>query len=253
MNKKKVILSISGHDPSGGAGLQTDILISKLFNFHCVSCLTCQTIQTTEKLFKVTSTDKKFFKESLKHLKKSTDISGIKVGAIPNKDIALEIINIFSSLDVPIVIDPIIYAGGGGKFLNKNDLMFCRDLFYPHSDLLTPNHKELKLLSSNKSEKDSVKFLYDKGIENIYVTGRLNKGTILNSLYSKGTLIDETTSNYLNKDFHGTGCAISTAILCNLVNKKKLKDACSNSHKFLSKLVQDSFETSGQDILNFKK
>ena len=75
----------------------------------------------------------------------------------------------------------------------------------------------------------------------------------MNSLYSKGTLIDETTSNYLNKDFHGTGCAISTAILCNLVNKKKLKDACSNSHKFLSKLIQDSFETSGQDILNFKK
>ena len=131
MNKKKVILSISGHDPSGGAGLQTDILTSKLFNFHCVSCLTCQTVQTTEKLYKVASTDKKFFKESLKHLKKSTDISGIKVGAIPNKDIALEIINIFSSLDVPIVIDPIIYAGGGGKFLNKNDLMFCRDLFYP--------------------------------------------------------------------------------------------------------------------------
>ena len=69
----------------------------------------------------------------------------------------------------------------------------------------------------------------------------------------KGTLNDETTSDYLNKDFHGTGCAISTAILCNLVNKKKLKDACSNSHKFLSKLIQDSFKTSGQDILNFKK
>ena len=51
--------------------------------------------------------------------------------------------------------------------LNKKNLMFCRDLFYPHSDLLTPNHKELKLLSNNKSEKDSVKFLYDKGIENI--------------------------------------------------------------------------------------
>ena len=33
MNKKEVILSISGHDPSGGAGLQTDILTSNFLIF----------------------------------------------------------------------------------------------------------------------------------------------------------------------------------------------------------------------------
>ena len=133
--------------------------------------------------------------------------------------------------------DPIFFAGGGGKFTNKKDLSFLRDSFYPHSSILTPNIEELKILSKNKSEEDSIKFLFDKGIKNIYVTGKVNKNKITNSLYSNGFLIKETSSKYLKKNIHGTGCALSTAILCNLVNKKSIKDSCSLSHKFLSHLV----------------
>ena len=94
MNKKKVILSISGHDPSGGAGLQTDILTSNFFNLHCVSSLTCQTVQTTKKLFKLDPTKVKFFKQNIDHIIKSTNLSGIKIGVVPNRDIACEIIKI---------------------------------------------------------------------------------------------------------------------------------------------------------------
>ena len=81
----------------------------------------------------------------------------------------------------------------------------------------------------------------------------INKNKITNSLYSNGFLIKETSSKYLKKNIHGTGCALSTAILCNLVNKKSIKDSCSLSHKFLSHLVKNSVKTNGQDILNFKK
>ena len=244
MNKKKVILSISGHDPSGGAGLQTDILTSNFFNLHCVSSLTCQTVQTTKKLIKLDPTKVKFFKQNIDHIIKSTNLSGIKIGVVPNRDIACEIIKIISSLKIPVVIDPIFFAGGGGKFTNKKDLSFLRDSFYPHSSILTPNIEELKILSKNKSEEDSIKFLFDKGIKNIYVTGKVNKNKITNPLYSNGFLI---------KNIHGTGCALSTAILCNLVKEKSVKDSCSLSHKFLSHLVKNSVKTNGQDILNFKK
>ena len=74
MNKKEVILSISGHDPSGGAGLQTDILTSNFFNFHCVSCLTCQTVQTTKKLFKLDPTKIKFFEQNIDEIVKSLSL-----------------------------------------------------------------------------------------------------------------------------------------------------------------------------------
>ena len=175
MNKKEVILSISGHDPSGGAGLQTDILTSNFFNFHCVSCLTCQSVQTTKKLFKLDPTKIKFFEKNIDEIVKSTNLSGIKVGVVPNKNIAKIIIKIISSSKIPIVIDPIFNAGGGGRFIEKRDLSFFRDSFYPYSSLLTPNIEELKILSNNKSEEDSIKFLFDKGIKNIYVTGKVKK------------------------------------------------------------------------------
>ena len=253
MNKKEVILSISGHDPSGGAGLQTDILTSNFFNFHCVSCLTCQTVQTTKKLFKLDPTKIKFFEQNIDEIVKGTNLSGIKVGVVPNKNIAKIIIKIISSSKIPIVIDPIFNAGGGGRFIEKRDLSFFRDSFYPYSSLLTPNIEELKILSNNKSEEDSIKFLFDKGIKNIYVTGKVKKNKIINSFYSNGFLIKETSSIYLKKNIHGTGCALSTAILCNLVNKKSFEDSCSSAHRFLSHLVKNSIKTKGQDILNFKK
>ena len=252
MNKKKVILSLSGHDPSGGAGLQIDILTSQFFDFHCVSSLTCQTVQTTKKLHKVIPTELEFFKQNLSQILKDSDISGVKVGALACKKIALEIMNVISSMNVPIVIDPIILSGSGERFIEKEDLIFYRDNFYPHSSLLTPNIAELKMLTKKESEKESIKFLLSKGIENIYVTGKVENNKIMNSLYSKGVLLQKTESDYLDKAIHGTGCALSTAILCNLVNQKDLKDSCLISHKLLSNLVHKSFETNGQDILSFK-
>jgi hydroxymethylpyrimidine/phosphomethylpyrimidine kinase len=82
MNKKKVILSLSGHDPSGGAGLQIDILTSQFFDFHCVSSLTCQTVQTTKKLHKVIPTELELFKQNLRQILKDSEISGVKVGSL---------------------------------------------------------------------------------------------------------------------------------------------------------------------------
>jgi hydroxymethylpyrimidine/phosphomethylpyrimidine kinase len=108
------------------------------------------------------------------------------------------------------------------------------------------------MLTKKESEKESIKFLLSKGIENIYVTGKVENNKIINSLYSKGVLLQKTESDYLDKAIHGTGCALSTAILCNLVNQKGLKDSCLISHKLLSNLVHKSFETNGQDILSFK-
>ena len=40
-----LILSIAGHDPTGGAGIQVDAQIANHHGKHCLSILTCETIQ----------------------------------------------------------------------------------------------------------------------------------------------------------------------------------------------------------------
>ena len=79
----------------------------------------------------------------------------------------------------------------------------------------------------------------------------IHGGEVINYLYINGEKKLETKSNFLNKEVHGTGCALSTSILCNLVNGSSLEKACIESHKLLYGLVQNSTKTSGQNIIDF--
>ena len=53
MKRKKILLAIGGHDPTGGAGISADIETSAYFNFHTLSILTCITVQNTNRVQKI--------------------------------------------------------------------------------------------------------------------------------------------------------------------------------------------------------
>ena len=45
IKEDNLILSIAGHDPTGGAGIQVDAQIANFHGKHCLSILTCETVQ----------------------------------------------------------------------------------------------------------------------------------------------------------------------------------------------------------------
>ena len=79
--------------------------------------------------------------------------------------------------------------------------------------------------------------------------GEFKKGKIRNHLYSKGELVNTDEVPKMKTIIHGSGCALSTSILCFLVNKKSLKDACSKSQNFMKVLVKNSRNHIHQNIL----
>ena len=99
---------------------------------------------------------------------------------------------------------------------------------------------------------DGILFLHDKGIENVYVTGELKKGKIRNHLYSKGELVNIDEVPKMKNIIHGSGCALSTSILCFLANKKSLKEACSKSQNLMRVLVKNSRNHIHQNILKIQ-
>ena len=252
MRHKKYILSISGQDPTNGAGNSLDILVANQHNFHCLSSITSLTIQDAEKLHKVEDVNESFFQENLKNLNKNFNVSGIKIGAISsNKVIEITTKFLDQFTKVPIVIDPIIEAGGGGKFMKKQNINFSLRNLYPLATLLTPNLDELKILSGCKTEKDSINSLLDRGIENIYVTGKSRKNEIISTLFINGVKELDVKTKKISKTFHGSGCALSTSILCNLIKTKDLKESCLNANEYMRKILKNSIKTKNQDFINF--
>ena len=65
-----LILSIAGHDPTGGAGIQVDAQIANHHGKHCLSILTCETIQNLKSFEKIIPQEEKYIQESFNNLLK---------------------------------------------------------------------------------------------------------------------------------------------------------------------------------------
>lgn len=253
MSQKKFILSISGHDPTNAAGSSIDLLVANNFNKHCLSVISNLTVQDANKLHKIEEVNTKLFKKRLDNLRNNFKISGVKIGALSSRKIIETTVNFLSDIEeIPKIIDPIVEAGGGGSFLKKKDINFALQTLYPLATLITPNIHELRALSGLKNEKDSVIKLQDYGISRIFVTGKEIKKEIINRLFINGKLEFEVKTTKINKKIRGTGCALSTSILCGLIDSNDLINSCLKANKFLEKILKDSIYTGYQELINFK-
>ena len=245
-----LILSIAGHDPTGGAGIQVDAQIANHHGKHCLSILTCETIQNLKSFEKIIPQEKKYIQESFDNLLKNFSLKYFKIGLVPNIEIASKLGSLISANKPEIlVIDPILKSGTGKKLFLKKDLNSLIKNLYNKATLLTPNMYELKTLTNKKNIIDGILFLLDQGIENVYVTGEFKKGKIRNHLYSKGEVVNIDEVPKVKTVIHGSGCALSTSILCFLVNKESLRDACSKSQNLMKVLVKKSRNHIHQNIL----
>ena len=245
-----LILSIAGHDPTGGAGIQVDAQIANHHGKHCLSILTCETIQNLKSFEKIIPQEKKCIQESFDNLLKNFSLKYFKIGLVPNIEIASKLGSLITSNKPEIlVIDPILKSGTGKKLFLKKDLNSLIQNLYSKATLLTPNMYELKTLTNKKNIIDGILFLLDQGIENVYVTGEFKKGKIRNHLYSKGEVVNIDEVPKVKTIIHGSGCALSTSILCFLVNKESLRDACSKSQNLMKVLVKKSRNHIHQNIL----
>ncbi len=245
-----LILSIAGHDPTGGAGIQVDAQIANQHGKHCLSILTCETIQNLKSFEKIIPQEKKYIQESFDNLLKNFSLKYFKIGLVPNIEIASKLGSLIAANKPEIlVIDPILKSGTVKKLFLKKDLNSLIQNLYNKATLLTPNMYELKTLTNKKNIIDGILFLLDQGIENVYVTGEFKKGKIRNHLYSKGEVVNIDEVPKVKTIIHGSGCALSTSILCFLVNKESLRDACSKSQNLMKVLVKKSRNHIHQNIL----
>ena len=237
MRKKKVILIIGGHDPTGGAGITADIETANHFNCHPLSILTCTTIQDTSGVIKINNMPKDYIYKCFDKLIKEFKVNVIKIGLIPSltasKDI-LKILNNKEIKDVPIIIDPIIKSGSGTKLITKNNLNYVIKNIYPKSTLLTPNIYEYNLIEKL--------FNRDNNINNILVTNySVKNNEIILSLKIKNYPKEKIFSiKKFEKKYHGTGCTFSTAIACNISKNISIEKSIKISLSYMKKSIIDS-------------
>jgi hydroxymethylpyrimidine/phosphomethylpyrimidine kinase len=229
MNQPPIVLCLSGHDPTGGAGLQADIEILSRLGCHPCTVVTALTAQDTQNVRHVWPQPPENFLAQTRLLIADLPPAVIKIGLLGSADIAHAVAELLTKelAGVPVVLDPVL-AAGGGKPLAKQDLLrVIREELLPLTEVLTPNIPEAKQLAEGfETPNDCATQLFKLGCKNILITGtHSDSSEVINRLYTHHS---SQAWNWprLPHEYHGSGCTLASALAGGLALGLEVTEAC---------------------------
>lgn len=241
----KVALTIAGFDPTGGAGLQNDLKVFRAFNVHGLSVVSAITAQNTEGVIFISPIDQDCFEKQLNTLLSDIKPDSTKIGMLYNS-IAVEIVEktIRKYSLFNLVIDPVTFSSSGTSLVSNGTLDTIKQRLFPLSKVITPNIYEASLLTGigieNKRDMmESAKVLRDMGPEVVIITGGHLKDTALD-LYYDGTF-HYIKSKKTKGEYHGTGCAFSSAITASLANGRDSLESVRRAKEFINRAIKKAY------------
>jgi len=209
------VMTFAGTDPSGGAGLQADIETLASMGCHALPVVTAVTVQDTRQLFRYKVMDASLVVEQARAVLEDIPIATFKIGMLGNVEVVEAVHTILTDYpDVPVVLDPLISAGGGGKLADDELIDAMVTLLFPQTTILTPNSEEARAFAPEADNLDAcAQELLELGSEYILITGTHESTPhVINHLYSEHRLLESYTWNRLPASYHGSGCTLATAI-----------------------------------------
>ena len=146
-----IVLTFAGTDPSGGAGLQADILTLSSMGCHPLSVVTAVTIQDTRGVEDVFALDAEWVAEQARCVLEDMPVTVFKIGLLGSVEIIATIAEIVSDYpEVPLVLDPVLASGRGDELANEDMVAALRELLIPQATVLTPNGLEARRLAQDE-------------------------------------------------------------------------------------------------------
>jgi len=249
-----VVLCFSGHDPSGGAGVHADIEAIVAADCHAASAVTCLTVQDTHDVKHLSPTDPKLFRQQAEAVLNDLPVACIKIGLISDAAICREIAELVAQYrDIPVVLDPVLAAGGGRDLAGEALLESMRMDLLPQVYLATPNSVEARRISGKEELSEAAPEILRLGCKHTLITGTHEQGAkVTNTLYSGSA--EETHSlewPRLPGSYHGSGCTLSAAIAARIALGQPINLAVTEAQEYTwQTLDQANRFGSGQAIPN---
>ena len=230
-----VVLCFSGLDPTGGAGIQADIETITSLGAHPAPTITALTVQDTTSVIRFEAVDSLLLVEQARAVLEDIPIAAIKIGMLANRNIIEAIHSILIDYpDIPVVLDPVLKAGGGGQLMEDDARDALVELLLPQTTVLTPNSNEARALAPTADNLPAcAEALLEKGCDYVLITGghEPTEG-IVNSLYSNHRELEQLDWQRLPHQYHGSGCTLASAIAALLALGLDPLMACSEAQEF---------------------
>lgn len=239
----KTILAIGGHDPCGGAGIQADIESIAANGGHAVTAITALTVQDTVNVSRIEPVPVDLFRQVLATLDGDLSFDAIKIGLIGDAGIAEAIADFLESqTGIPVVLDPVLAAGGGREMSSQAIREQMLEKILPHVSLVTPNLPEARRLTGKDDAASCASLLLDKGAEAVLITGGHDEGDSIINRWYDASGEQRFEWERLEGEFHGSGCTLASAVAVFLAREMPMKLALRLAQAF----THDALAKAGQ-------
>jgi hydroxymethylpyrimidine/phosphomethylpyrimidine kinase len=211
------VLAFSASDPTGGAGLQADMLTLASLACHPLSVLTAYTVQDTAGVASLHAVQSEHVVAQARALLDDMRVVAIKIGVVGGAANAAAIARLLAERpDVPVVLDPVL-ASARGDALGEPEAL--RELLVPRATVVTPNSGEARALGGAQG-------LLALGCGYVLLTGTHEPGDeVVNTLHSPAGVVREDRWPRLPGSYHGSGCTLASAIAARLAHGDAVPEA----------------------------
>lgn len=221
--RRPQILCISGHDPSGGAGIQADIEAAAANGAHACTVISCLTDQDSCDVYRLLPQPPRQVLTQARRLLADSPIAALKIGLLGDASLAQGLGELLSEWpDLPVVLDPVLTSGAGTSLADRALEQALRELL-PQVLLLTPNSLEARRLAAGDDLSNCADRLLGLGAGAVLITGtHEDEAEVFNRLYRPGTAPERWGCRRLASSYHGSGCTLATAIAARLATGEPL-------------------------------
>ncbi|MDE6036509.1 MAG: bifunctional hydroxymethylpyrimidine kinase/phosphomethylpyrimidine kinase [Ruminococcus sp.] len=256
----KKVLTIAGSDSSGGAGIQADIKTMTMHGVYAMSVVTALTAQNTTGVRGIYPVSAEFLKQQIDAVFEDIRPDAVKIGMVSTPEqvkIIAERLDFYGAEN--IVTDPVAVSTSGSELSNAETYEVLKDKIFPLSMLITPNIPETeKIIRLNINSTEDMVRVSEKIAEkyrcSVLCKGGHLKDTADDFLYSMGKGTWYRGKRLTDRELHGTGCTLSSAIASNLAKGYGLEKSIHYAKKYVTECIESVSEIGhGNKPLNHMK
>lgn len=245
------LLLIGGLDPTGRAGLARDVAVCADERVHACPVASAVTVQTSDAVRDIDPVAAERIVAQAEAALHETGASWCKTGVLTSRAQVEAVARLASTHRLRIVVDPVVTATSGGRFLDGDGVAALAGLA-AQATLVTPNRAEAERLTGIADAQDAARRLVEMGADAALIT---QGGQRPDVLYD-GDEVHLLPTRRVPGLHRGTGCRLATRIACHLARGTAPAQAVRMAHTVLhAELEADAEEQTldGDRLRHFKE
>lgn len=243
------VLVFAASDPTGGAGIQADILTLASLGCHPLTALTALTVQDTSGVLSVHPVATDLLEQQARTVLEDMPVLAFKVGVLASVENVLTVAEILSDYpEIPLVFDPVLASGRGDDLSGEDIIAAMREMLLPQTTIITPNAPEARRLAESDEDESEPSIdtcaerLIEMGAQYVLITGtHENTPEVINTLYGPNGVIRHDRWERLPGSYHGSGCTLASAIAGCLAGGASVEEAVRDAQDFTWQALKNGF------------